>query len=541
MNDGYLQILSYLSGIWRRRWYAVALAWVVCGAGWTTVASLPDRYESSARIYVDMDTMLGPLMKGIAVEMNLYQQIDIMRRTLLSRPNLEKIILMTDLDLTLKTEEDREKLLVMLGKKIAIKQQGRNLFEITYDDTRRPLTRRVVQAVMQIFVEGNLGASRKDMETTRRFLIGQIRDYERQLVAAETRLANFKRDNIGLLPGEGNYYSHMQNILAKLEQTEAQIGEAGTIRSQLRRQIKEVPQYLQVANPNNLGFGADQGLRGPQSDLNIRILELQNVIDTLLARYTEQHPDVQSAQRQLGALQKQLEAETEMNSGPGALPPDFAEAAANSMIRVSNPVYEQIKLRLIQQESVIAALGSRAATQRREAEKWRGMAQLVPQIEAQLAQLNRDYTIVKRGYEQLRSRQESAKLASDLETKAQKVQFRVIDPPKLPVKPSGPNRPLLFGVVLFFGTAVGLAFAFLLSQINTTFSTVQRLRSTFTLPVLGRISAIVTPRERRQRVRELAGFAFVCLCLIVAYGGLVGIELLGTAQVLGKFKALGII
>lgn len=158
MNDVYQQLVAYLSGIWRRRWYAVALAWVVCGAGWTTVASLPDRYESSARIYVDMDTMLGPLMKGIAVEMNLFQQIDIMRRTLLSRPNLEKIILMTDLDLTVKTEEQRENLLVALAAKIEIKQQGRNLFEITFDDTRRPLTKRVVQAVMQIFVEGNLGS-----------------------------------------------------------------------------------------------------------------------------------------------------------------------------------------------------------------------------------------------------------------------------------------------------------------------------------------------------------------------------------------------
>jgi len=543
MNDVYLQILSYISAMWRRRWYAVALAWVICGAGWTAVASLPDRYQSSARIYVDMDTMLGPLMKGLAVEMNLFQQIDIMRRTLLSRPNLEKIILMTDLDLTLKTEAAREGMLAALSSKISIQQQGRNLFEITFEDTRRALTKRVVQAVMQLFVEGNLGASRKDMETTRRFLVGQIREYERQLVAAETRLANFKRDNMGLMPGAGNYYSHMQGILAKLAQTEAQIGEASTIRDQLREQIKDVPQYLEVANPNAVGPAADSsGPRGPQSDVSLRILELQNVIDTLLARYTPEHPDVRTAQRQLDALQKQLQAETQMTGGPGAEPPaDFAAAASKDTTKISNPVYQQIKLQLVQQEGTIAALKNRAETQKAEAEKWRGMAKLVPQVEAELAQLNRDYQIVKRNYEALRARQESAKLANDLETKAQKVQFRVIDPPKLPIKPSGPNRPLLFAVVLFFGAGVGLAFAFALSQINTTFSTVQRLRAAFTLPVLGRISAIVSPRERRQRIRELAGFAFVCLCLIVAFGGLVGIETVGTAQVLGKIKALGII
>ena len=190
MNDVFVQFTSYIGGVWNRRWHVLAVAWLVSGAGWTAVASLPDRYESSARIYVDMDTMLGPLMKGIAVEMNLFQQIDIMRRTLLSRPNLEKIILMTDLDITVKTDEDKERLIDEMTAKIDVVQQGRNLFQISYMDEERGLTKRVVQAVMQIFVEGNLGASRKDMETTRRFLEGQIRSYEQQLVEAESRLPN---------------------------------------------------------------------------------------------------------------------------------------------------------------------------------------------------------------------------------------------------------------------------------------------------------------------------------------------------------------
>ena len=147
-------------------------------------------------------------LQAIAVEMNLFQQIDIMRRTLLSRPNLEKIILMTDLDLTVKSDEEKERLIDAMTSKIEVTQQGRNLFQIAYVDEERGLTKRVVQAVMQIFVEGNLGASRKDMETTRRFLEGQIRSYERQLVEAETRLAKFKRprsiDFVDAMPREPN-------------------------------------------------------------------------------------------------------------------------------------------------------------------------------------------------------------------------------------------------------------------------------------------------------------------------------------------------
>ena len=538
MNDVFVQFTSYIGSVWNRRWHVLAVAWLVSGAGWTAVASLPDRYESSARIYVDMDTMLGPLMKGIAVEMNLFQQIDIMRRTLLSRPNLEKIILMTDLDLTVKGDEDKERLIDEMTAKINVVQQGRNLFQITYVDEERGLTKRVVQAVMQIFVEGNLGASRKDMETTRRFLEGQIKSYEKQLVEAEARLAKFKRQNMGLLPGDGNYYQHMQEMRRKNADTEGQVGEAKMIRDELRAQLKDVPKFLEVDQDNAFG-GAGGGSAGPDSDLQVRILELEQTIDTLLSHYTERHPDVLSARRRLAILQKQMDEENKaMVSGPGQ---DVKMKAGPGKRMVSNPVYEQIKLQLVQQEGVIAALKSRGEQARRDIDKWAGLAKLVPQVEAELAQLNRDYRIVQKGYAEIRQRQESAKLASELETKAQNVQFRIIDPPKLPVAPSGPDRPLLFGGVLAAGIAAGIAFAFLLSQVNTTFTSIQRLRTTFTLPVLGRISAIVSAREKRQRVRELAGFSLVSLFLLLACGGLVGIEIVGAGNVLGIIKDLGII
>ncbi len=548
MNEILVQVLVLAAGVWRRRWWVLVVAWGVCGAGWSVVASMPDRYNSSARIYVDMDTMLGPLMQGIAVNVNLFQQIDIMRRTLLSRPNIEKIILMTDLDLKLKNEEDKEALIDAMSAKIKVVQQGRNLFSISYEDTEKSLTKRVVQAVMQIFVEGNLGASRKDMETTRRFLDGQIRDYERQLVAAEQRLAKFKRDNMGMMPGEGNYYAHMQKIRQIKSATEAQIGEATMIRDEMRSQLKEVPQFLEVADDAKV---MSQKVTGPMDDLHLRILEMQQIMDSLLTRYTEKHPDVQSTKRRLDALQKELEAQQEM---PMVSPIEGqedekqpAKKPGNKM--VSNPVYEQVKLQLVQQEGVLAALKSRLDQQARAEAKWSKVAKLVPQVEAQMKALNRDYQIVKHGYDQLRQRQESARLARELETKAQKITFRVIDPPKLPAKPSGPNRPLLFAVVLVAGLGMGVAFAFLLSQINTTFSTVQKLRSTFTLPVLGRISAIVSVRERRKQRRALVAFAAVSVCLFMAFGGLVGLEMFDGGKMLGnlansgiaKIKSLGII
>lgn len=540
MNELYVQILGYLTSIWRRRWYAIAISWLVCGAGWTMVAGLPDKYESQARVYVDMDTMLGPLMKGIAVQVNMFQQIDIMQRTLLSRPNLEKVILMTDLDLKIKSDGEKEALIEKLANSISIRQQGRNLFRVAYDDREPAITKRVVQAVLQIFVESNLGSSRKDMDSTRRFLSDQIKDYERQLELSENKLAKFKRKNLGMLPGEGNYYSNMQAMRTQHKRTEGQMSEAETVRDELKQQLTSVPQFLELAGGTPEIALASSAGDGPESDTQIRIFELQKVVDSLLTRYTAKHPDVATTIKRLEVLKKELADERKAELGLSDSPLDEQPKEGGKNV-VPNPVYEQVKIQLVQQEAAIAAFRRRVEKEGVEVKKWEQMAGRVPQVEAELSRLSRDYEIVKKGYEELRQRQESARLASDMETKAQKVQFRIVDPPKLPLKPSGPNRPLFMAVVLVAGLGAGLAFAFLLGQVNSTFQTVQRLRQTFALPVLGCVTAITSVGERRKRRRELLGFGLVAASLIVAFGGLLMVEVMGANGLLATVKGLSIV
>ncbi len=492
------------------------------------VASLPDRYESSARVYVDMDTMLNPLMRGLAVEMNLFQQIDLMQRTLFSRPNLEKIALLTDLDLRVTTPEEKEALLNDLRKKLTIHQQGRNLFRISYTDTDRQLAKRVVQAVLQIFVEGNLGASRKDMDSASRFLQDQIADYERQLNQQETRIAEFKANNMGLLPGDQTYHQHLTQVQGDLERTQAFVREAVKVRDSLQKQLAEVPQFFESpkSDASAMAMVSSQQF-GPESDLNLRIYEMEKNVDALLMRYTDKHPDVVMARKRIAELKAQQKREDEEKAkiaAQNASQPVAVPASASN--KVPNPLYEQIKLQLVKQEAVVAALQQREIGQKEEIAKWASMAKTAPQVETELSRLQRDYSIIKHGYEELRQRQESAKMARDMETKAQKVQFRVIDPPLLPSKPAGPNRPLFLAAVLLAGIGSGLAFAFLMGQIHASFSSVQTLRATFNLPVLGSVSAITTAGERWRQRREVVSFVLVGAALFAAFGGLVAVEML---------------
>ena len=106
--------------MWKYRWYAVIAIWFVAVAGWFIVYTLPDSYASSARIYVDTQNVLQPLMAGIATTPNLEQQVTIMSRTLISRPNVERVMRMVDLDIKAKTAKDREKLINHLMNEIKI-------------------------------------------------------------------------------------------------------------------------------------------------------------------------------------------------------------------------------------------------------------------------------------------------------------------------------------------------------------------------------------------------------------------------------------
>ena len=203
MDNLRLLVQQYLRAAWRRRWLGVIVAWLVCGLGWVGVYMIPNQFESSARLYVDADAILTPLLKGIAAESSPTTQLEVLQRTLLSRPNLEKLISKTDLDLTINTPADRERLITQLATTIRVVPQTRNLFTITYRDTNPKLAHDVVQTLLTIFVESATGSNRSDMDNARRFLENQIASYQQQLRAAEKRRADFRARYVDILPNAG--------------------------------------------------------------------------------------------------------------------------------------------------------------------------------------------------------------------------------------------------------------------------------------------------------------------------------------------------
>jgi uncharacterized protein involved in exopolysaccharide biosynthesis len=138
MEEVIQQVLTALRGMWRRRWIGLAVAWVVAVVGAVVLMRIPDRYEASARVFVDTQTVLKPLMTGLAIQPNVDQQISMLARTLIARPNIEKIIRSSDLDVTVNTQIDKDKLVDKLISRIKFIGSGReNIYSITYRDESR--------------------------------------------------------------------------------------------------------------------------------------------------------------------------------------------------------------------------------------------------------------------------------------------------------------------------------------------------------------------------------------------------------------------
>src|SRR5659263_119023 len=162
MDELISQIFTAARGMWKHRWLGLLVAWVVAAIGTVVVLSVPDKYEASARIFVDTQSILKPLMSGLAVQPNVDQQVMMLSRTLISRPNVEKLIRMADLDLKSQSKSAQDALIDDLMKALEIKNVGRdNLYVLSYRDASPEKAKRVVQSLVSIFVESSLGTRAK--------------------------------------------------------------------------------------------------------------------------------------------------------------------------------------------------------------------------------------------------------------------------------------------------------------------------------------------------------------------------------------------
>lgn len=507
-----------LRGMWAYRWWGLVATVLVGVGGAAFVMTIPNQYQASARVYVDTQSILKPLMSGLAVQPDIEQQVGMMARTLLSRPNVERVVQMADLDLGVTNPQERDALIDRLMKDIQFTMAGgTNLYGINYRNTDPERARRVVQSLLTIFVESNLGGSRRDADQARKFIDEQIKVYEQRLLDAENALKEFKIRNITQMPnmGQGSV-ERSGSLQAELSQARMLLAEAQNARDELAKQLSIEPQQV----PGDQIFPSVAGGGGAaRSEYDDRIDAQKKRLDDLLLRFTNQHPDVVGTRRVIEQLEAARNEERKAETARVEAANPGAPKREPGM--VSNPVYQQLRVSLAESEATVASLRARTRELESRIEQVRESATNIPKLEAELIQLNRDYDITKRNYDQLVSRRESAQLSGEMEASAGVAEFRVIDPPRVSGKPVFPNRGLLMTAVMLASIGAGFAIAFLRDQIRPTFYDLRTMRSSTGMPLFGAVSLVADDGSRSRARRAVGAFSASAAAYIGAFSVLV--------------------
>jgi polysaccharide chain length determinant protein (PEP-CTERM system associated) len=495
MDELLQQLIARLRGMWHRRWIGLATAWIVGIVAIGVAMRIPERYEASARVYVDTQSLLRPLMAGLAIQPNLDQQVALISRTLISRPNVEKLVHMADLDLRVISPAARDELIDTLMKQLQLTGDAKNnLYVISYRNPSPQTAKNVVQSLMTIFVESSLGDKRLDTRSAMKFVDEQTKAYEDSLQAAEDRLKQFKLKYLGVT-GQGNldYFSRLSKLKDDIDNARLELSAAEQSRDAYKAQLAGLaPVYL----PDQ-----QQQTAIAVPEIDARLAAQKSKLDELLRSYTEEHPDVVGTRRVIKQLEEQKKQEIEAMQKAAAAAGKSSDTSFDT-----NPVYQQMKVSLADAEANVASARAKLNAYEAQFAQLKAAAKLVPQAEAEYSQLMRDYDVQKKTYETLLSRREAATMGVGVQDTGG-TQFRVIDPPRVLPDPVPPTRLMLIILAIAVSLLAGLAASFVTNEILPTFRDARALREVSARPILGTVTFI--PNQKFRRIARQRAYLFV--------------------------------
>ncbi len=503
-------LIERVRDIWhtvlRRRWLVFATSAVAAVALSIGLSFFHDRYEATARVFVDTQTVLKPLMENLTFQPDIEQQVNMLARTVVSRPNVEKLAATPGLGFDSDDPRSRELIVTKLTKDIKVVPAGAgNLYDITYVGANPETARRLVAATVRLFVESGVGTKKRDSQEAGHFIDVQINEYAAKLTDAENRVKDFKVRNFGLTGvSSQDYFTRVSILTDEVSRLKVDLAAAEQTRASYRQQLlsenPQLPARLAADSARDGGFSPEA-----------RVEEQRRALDDLTRRYTDSHPDVVNARRVLAELEVQAARKAEEDRA--------ARASGLSTGAATSPVYQKLRISLAEADAQVASLHSQLAAKQALLDQSRASAGHQPEAEAALAQLNRDYDIIRKNYDLMVARRESAALGMKLDESSQLAEFRVVEPPRVRASPLPPSRGLLAVLAVVVSLALGIAAAMMADLAWPTLDSRESLRLFSGRPVIGGISWLGSEAAVKQERVAMRRFAIAFSALFVAQLG----------------------
>ncbi|MDD5492209.1 MAG: GNVR domain-containing protein [bacterium] len=447
-------IRDYLMIFFRRKWiFILALSLCLIG-GIIYVLSAPKVYNSASIIYIQKAEILNPLMDKVAVSSQYNETIKTMTERILSWPRLVSMTESIKLSYNIKTPLDFEKYIIALRKRINIEMFNQDLVRISFEDKDPYIAKQVVDYLTNNFIDETIQLKSEEAVKAIDFIREQLDVYRKRLETSEKDLSEIK------------VKAEIENI-DKIK---------GLIKDQLSRQEKVVvSEVKKEQNP-------------VVKQLNDHVINLEKELSRLLIDSTEQHPRVQELRKEITKTKEKLAQEMEKSKSVSV-----EEKSA------TNPIYADLDQRLKALELKREELLQKQA----EIKSKSGKYKLSNVSDAELSAMDRDAQVNEQLYTSLLSKMESARISQQMENMDKGTRFKVIDPARMPLKPSKPDifKSILMSIAL--GLGLGLAGIYLLEYLDHSLRNIEDAKAFFTKPILGAISKISLEEDATKNVNRI--------------------------------------
>ncbi|MHB8835196.1 MAG: XrtA system polysaccharide chain length determinant [Candidatus Methylomirabilia bacterium] len=477
---------------WSRAWWLAGIQIVATAAGITALKVIPKQYESTTTIRMEKSQLINPLIRGLGVSSEMGDRLRGIREEVLSRDYFDKIISRLALEPQNTTPLKHEELVQEMMKHTEItRQREGDTFQVTYRGKDPKEVRDVTNLLAGIFVEDSLSNKAGEAGSAVDFLQSQLEIYRKKLEESEASLRQFTEKNVDQLPSNrAAQLSRIEQLRATLIEVQNTLRQAKMQRDLLRQQA------LPAGSPLPDGSAA-AGAPLVANPLQAQLLERETRLQRLLVDYSEAYPDVSALKAEIAGMRRELEKN-----------PTVPATQASSARQPS--VQDALSLGQLQQlEMQVGALAAREQQLAQELALYEKKVKGIPEVEQELARLERDYAVNNDIYNNFLRRLEEAKVSKELEASKKGEIFRILQAAALPLTPSRPKRlpTVLMGVAAGLGLSALLVF--LLAQFDTSFQSVDDVQKSLGLKVLAGI-----PRHRTKKQESQAVLKSVALSVV---------------------------
>jgi uncharacterized protein involved in exopolysaccharide biosynthesis len=347
-------------------------------------------------------------------------------------------------------------------------------FNVNYTASSAREAQQICTDLTSMLLEEDLKSRQEATQGTTLFLTKQVEDAKQNLDDLDKKLAAFKNQHMGQLPGdEDNNLKILMGLNSQLEANTQSLNRATQDKAYTESMLTQ-----QVGAWKN-----SQSATNPQT-LQTQLSTLQGQLIDLQGRYTEDHPDVIKTKGDIAEVKRQLAAIND--TSPKATDPANEKGSASEP-----PEIRQLRLQIHQYQDLIAQTTRDQKRLQQEISVYQGRIASSPAIEGEYKALARDYDNAQKVYQEDLAKQSTSKMASQAQQQQQGEQMALLNPANLPDSPSFPNRLFFAGGGLGAGLVLGFGLTLWLELRDKSIRTEADAEAALGLPLLVSVPWVV--------------------------------------------------